>query len=718
VRPKAGQTLGHYCLVEKLGEGGMGVVWKAHDLKLDRDVAVKFLPEGFSQDASRRAFFEREAKAVAALRHPNIVTIYAVLEAEGIYFFTMEFIEGEPLSQTVAPGGIPFGAFLKIAVPMADAVAAAHERGIIHRDLKPGNIMIDRTGEIKILDFGMARFLQPGPILANEDKGETATLENVLTGTVSYMSPEQLRGEVLDHRTDIFALGLILYELATGRHPFRGGTPVETIAAILKDSPPSVIALNPRLPELLDRILERCLEKDARLRILSAAELRDELRWLGEESRTVRAEDTPSIAVLPFADMSREKDQSYFCEGIAEEITNALCRVHGLRVAARTAAFQFRDAAAEPAEIGRRLGVATLLEGSVRKAGNRLRITVQLIDIASGYHLWSESYDREIKDIFEIQEEIARSIVQAMRITLTPQERGALEKSPTRHVQAYDYYLRGRSFYHRYGRHDIEFALQLFSRATELDSGYALAYAGLADCWSFIYEHAERTESVRAQAVEAARRAIELAPDSAQAQASHGLAMSISGNDREAERAFEAAVRLDPVLFEAWYFYARHAFGRGDPKRAARYYEEAMRVRPDDYQSPLLVAQIYDDLGEPEEARAARRRGVSLVAERIELHPDDARALYMGANGLVALGERERGLEWARRAAAIGRDEPMVLYNLGCIYSLAGVEEEALDCLERAVSLGLTHKRWLEHDSNLDPLRALPRFQALLAKLG
>ena len=718
MRPKAGQTLGHYCLVEKLGEGGMGVVWKAHDLKLDRDVAVKFLPEGFSQDASRRAFFEREAKAVAALRHPNIVTIYAVLEAEGIYFFTMEFIEGEPLSQTVAPGGIPFGAFLKIAVPMADAVAAAHERGIIHRDLKPGNIMIDRTGEIKILDFGMARFLQPGPILANEDKGETATLENVLTGTVSYMSPEQLRGEVLDHRTDIFALGLILYELATGRHPFRGGTPVETIAAILKDSPPSVIALNPRLPELLDRILERCLEKDARLRILSAAELRDELRWLGEESRTVRAEDTPSIAVLPFADMSREKDQSYFCEGIAEEITNALCRVHGLRVAARTAAFQFRDAAAEPAEIGRRLGVATLLEGSVRKAGNRLRITVQLIDIASGYHLWSESYDREIKDIFEIQEEIARSIVQAMRITLTPQERGALEKSPTRHVQAYDYYLRGRSFYHRYGRHDIEFALQLFSRATELDSGYALAYAGLADCWSFIYEHAERTESVRAQAVEAARRAIELAPDSAQAQASHGLAMSISGNDREAERAFEAAVRLDPVLFEAWYFYARHAFGRGDPKRAARYYEEAMRVRPDDYQSPLLVAQIYDDLGEPEEARAARRRGVSLVAERIELHPDDARALYMGANGLVALGERERGLEWARRAAAIGRDEPMVLYNLGCIYSLAGVEEEALDCLERAVSLGLTHKRWLEHDSNLDPLRALPRFQALLAKLG
>jgi non-specific serine/threonine protein kinase len=718
MRLKIGENLGHYRLLEKLGEGGMGVVWKARDLMLDRDVAIKFLPEGFAQDSSRRTFFEREAKAVAALRHPNIVTIYAVSEAGGTYFFTMEFVEGSPLSKLILPGGLPIDRFVPIAVPLADAVAAAHERGIIHRDLKPGNIMIDRSGDIKVLDFGMARFLQPGPVLAEEDKGETATLENVISGTVSYMSPEQLRGEALDHRTDIFSLGLILYELATGRHPFRGATPVETIAAVLKDKPQSVVEFNPRLPELLDRILERCLEKDVRLRILSASELRDELRWLGEESRAVRSGEIPSIAVLPFTDMSREKDQAYFCDGIAEEIINALCRVQGIRVTARSASFQFKDASPEPAEIGRRLGVETLLEGSVRKAGNRLRITAQLIDIASGYHLWSESFDREIKDIFEIQEEIARSIVRALRITLTPQEKGTLETAPTRHVQAYDYYLRGRSFYHQYGRHDIEFALQLFSRATELDSGYALAYAGLADCWSFIYLYAERTDTIRRQAEEAARRAIELAPASAQAQASHALAMSISGSDKEAERGFEAAIRLDPGLFEAWYFYARHVFGCGDLKRAARYYEQAMRVRPGDYQSPLLVAQSYDDLGRPEEARASRRRGVDLVAERIELHPDDARALYMGANGLVALGERERGLEWARRAKAIAPDESMVLYNLGCIYSLAGEIDEAIDCLEQAVALGITHKGWFEHDSNLDPLRSHPRFRALLAKLG
>jgi tetratricopeptide (TPR) repeat protein len=340
------------------------------------------------------------------------------------------------------------------------------------------------------------------------------------------------------------------------------------------------------------------------------------------------------------------------------------------------------------------------------------------VDVEGGFHLWSESFDREMKDIFEIQEEIARNIVRSLQVTLSPQEKGALRQTPTRHVQAYDYYLRGRSFYYRYGRQDIEFALQLFSRATELDPGYALAYAGLADCWSFIYLYSERRESVRQQAEAASRRAIELAPDSAQAQTSFAVAMSAGGHHEEAERGFEAAIKLDPDLFEAWYFYARHAFARGDLKKAVRFFEEASRVRPDDYQSPLLVAQIYDVSGPAEAARASRQRGVALVEERIKLYPDDYRALYMGANGLVALGEREKGLEWARRAQEIAPGESMLLYNLGCIYSLAGEIEEALDCLERAAAHGLTQKGWYEHDSNLDPLRQHPRFKALLEKLS
>jgi TolB-like protein/Flp pilus assembly protein TadD/predicted Ser/Thr protein kinase len=714
--PQKDLVLGHYRLVEKLGEGGMGVVWKARDLKLDRDVALKLLPEGAVGDPERRAFFEREAKAVAALSHPNIVTIYAIGEAKGATFFTMELVEGRPLSKLIEPGGVSLDRFLDLALPLAGAVAAAHARGIIHRDLKPGNVMIDAEGTPKILDFGLARILAPlpGPL---RDEATTATLDADFAGTIAYMSPEQLRSQPLDHRTDIFSLAVILFEWATGRLPFVGKTGPERIAAVLKDEPLSATELNPRLPRELDRIFRHCLEKEPRYRLASARDLRVELESLRQAGAEAPGPGLPSIAVLPFADMSREKDQGYFCDGIAEEIINALCRVQGLRVASRTGSFQFKDGAADLREIGHALRVDHILEGSVRKTDHRLRITVQLIEAARGFHLWSESYDRELRDVFAIQQEIAHAVVRSLRVTLTPQEKGALAEVPTSEVQAYDYYLRGRSFYYRYGRHDIEFALQLFSRATELDPGYALAYAGQADCWSYIYLYAERKDTVRLQAEAAGRRAVELAPESAQAQASLGVALSLGSQKEEARAAFEKAIRLDPALYEAWYFYARQAFASGDLAKARSLYEEAMRVRPEDFFAPLLVAQVYQELGRPDDARAARERGVALVAKHIDLHPDDARALYMGANGLVALGEKEKGLEWARRARRIDPDDPMLLYNLGCIHALAGDLEEAIDCLERAASGGLLQKGWYEHDGDLDPLRSHPRFKALLERM-
>lgn len=718
-----GHMLAHYRLIEKIGEGGMGIVWKARDQKLERDVAVKFLPERIAQDPMRQALFEREAKAVAAIHHPNIITIFSVEEAEGIHFFTMELIEGKPLSEFIVPGGVDLKLFFKIAFQLVDAVAAAHERGIIHRDLKPKNIMVDQSEKIRILDFGLARFLEPGTTCLPDEEisveeAETATVEPGFYGTVCYSSPEQLRNEVMDHRADLFSLGIILFELATGKHPFEGKSTADVMASILKDEPLSAVDLNPRLPPMLNDILRHCIEKDRRQRVVSALSLKEELEQIQKGAHEPAPSVVPSIAVLPFVDLSREKDQDYFCEGIAEEIINALTKIQGLRVTSRTSSFLFKDQSVETQEIGRRLRVGNLLEGSVRKSGSQLRITAQLVDAVRGFHLWSESYNREMKDIFEIQEEIAESIAGALKITLSPQEIGSLLQTPTQDIQAYDYYLRGRSFYYRYGRQDIEFALQLFARATEIDPDYALAYAGLADCWSYIYLYAERKVSIRLQAERASRRAIELAPDSAQAQASHALSMSISGRKKEAEWGFKQAVQLDPGLFEAWYFYARHAFVNGDLEKAVGYYEKAMDVRPDDFQSPLLVAQIYDDLGREDDSRASRQRGVALVADRLEMHPDDARALYMGANGLVALGEIEKGLDWARKARKIEPDEPMLLYNLGCIYSLAGESEEALECLERAVELGLTQKGWYENDSNLDPLRELPRFEALMKSLG
>ncbi|MBI4875023.1 MAG: tetratricopeptide repeat protein [Acidobacteria bacterium] len=425
----------------------------------------------------------------------------------------------------------------------------------------------------------------------------------------------------------------------------------------------------------------------------------------------------PSVAVLPFTDISREKDQEYFCEGMAEEILNALSRLQGLRVASRMSSFQCKNAPAGSREIGRRLRVRTLLEGSVRKAQNQLRIAAQLTDAETGYQLWAGTYDRELSDVFAVQEEIAHSIVEKLEVTLSAEESGALRQAPTRHFEAYDCYLRGRKFYYHYNRRDVEFAIQLFSRAIQLDPAFVLAHAGLADCWSYIYMYAARTEDARRQADEASLRAVELDSRSAQAQASRGLSLSLSWRDEDSEKAFELAVRLDPSLFEAHYFYARHRFARGELERAIELYEKAVRVRPEDYQSPLLMAQSYEALGRPERARAARERGIRLAEEQLQANPDDTRAMYMAANGLVGLRELGRGLAWAERAIERQPEEPMVLYNVGCVYALAGKLDPALEVLERAVENGLTQKGWYLHDSNLDPLRALPRFQALLARL-
>lgn len=425
----------------------------------------------------------------------------------------------------------------------------------------------------------------------------------------------------------------------------------------------------------------------------------------------------PSIAVLPFADISREKDQEYFCEGIAEEILNALARLQGLRVASRISSFQCRNVSGGSREIGRRLRVRTLLEGSVRKAENHLRITAQLTDAETGYQVWTATYDRELSDVFSVQEEIAHHIVRKLEVTLSAEENGTLHQAPTRHFEAYDCYLRGRRFFYHYNRRDVEFANRLFARAVQLDPAFALAHAGLADGWSYLYMYAERTKEALRQADEASLRAVELDPFSAQAQASRGLALSLGGRDQDAERAFESALRLDPGLFEAHYFYARHRFARGEIERAVGLYEKAMGVRPEDYQSPLLVAQSYEVLGRPEQARAARQRGIHLAEEQLAANPDDTRAMYMAANGLVSLGEFERGLAWVERALERQPEEAMLLYNAGCVYALAGRLEQALDVLERAVNHGLSQRGWFVNDGNLDPLRPLPRFQTLLQRL-
>ncbi len=440
-------------------------------------------------------------------------------------------------------------------------------------------------------------------------------------------------------------------------------------------------------------------------------------RLIAPVTQSTPARLQPSIAVLAFSDMSPEKDQEYFCDGIAEEIINSLSRVRNLRVASRTSAFVFKGKSEDIRKIGRSLGVAAVLEGSVRKSGNQLRISAQLINATDGCHMWSERYDRDLKDVFAIQDEIARSIAATLQVTLTEGESEALGKVPTADLVAYDYYLRGKQFFYQYKGKGVEFALQMFSQAIESDPAFARAYAGIADCCSFLYMYAGNHAHHREKADSASRRALELAPDSAEAWASRGVALSLKGDYEEAEKAFLTAIHHDARLFEAYYFYARVAFAQGKPEKAIELYEKASQVNPYDYQAPLLVAQIYTDLGRRQEADEARVRGVQIAEARLKLSPDDSRALYMGANGLVGLGKYEQGLEWANRALMIDPDEPMVVYNVACIQSLAGRVEEAIESLERAVRNGLTQRGWIEHDSNLDPLRPHPRYQALLKLL-
>ena len=421
-----------------------------------------------------------------------------------------------------------------------------------------------------------------------------------------------------------------------------------------------------------------------------------------------------SIAVLAFSDMSALKDQEYFCDGISEEIINNLTRIKSLRVASRTSSFAFKGRSEDIRSIGKRLNVSTVLEGSVRKAESRLRISVQLIDVKNESPLWSERYDRELKNIFAIQDEIARRIAATLKITLTPKESDAISKTPTNDLRAYDFYLRGRQFYYQYTRRGIEFALKMFSQAIELDPCFARAYAGIADCCSYLFMYAGNQEKHLEQADSNSVKALEMDSDSAEAHASRGLALFLKEEYLQSEKEFEKAVRLDPMLFEAYYFYARSCFVQGELEKAVRLYEKSSEVNPHDYQAPLLIAQIYQDLGQLQKAEVSRRRGIEVAEEKLKLNPDDARALYMGANGLVALGEIDRGVEWAKQALQMDPTEPMVLYNVACIQSLAGLAEDALDSLETAFKYGMSQEGWIDRDSNLDPLRSHPRFKRLI----
>ena len=696
-----------YTIERELGRGGMGVVYLAHDPRLDRRVAIKVLsPEWATGELLRR--FEQEARMAAQLNHPNVATVYELGEVEETCYIAMEFVEGRTLREILLrPEPLPLDEVLSMAIQMAEGLAAAHEGRIVHHDLKPRNVMLTSSGRIKILDFGIARSFDRDTLVAGK---------RMVLGTPGYMSPEQIAGEPADARSDVFSFGVVLYEMVAGEPPFLGDSEADVVTATVRGSPRPVQEVNPSAPPGLARIISRCLSQDREARYSSSAEVLAELRRVAQTIGAAESRAVPSVAVLPFVNLSPDAETDYFADGMATEIITALSRIEALRVVSRTSSFAFKGRQLDVRAIGKQLNVQSILEGSVRKAAGSLRITARLVNVADGYQLWSEHYDRDPRDVFAIQDEIARNIMHALRVVLTDREERAISRMPTGELEAYDYYLRGKQFFYQRGK-SYELAVRMFQEAIEVDPRFALAYAGIAEACSMLCMWWDHSEANLRMADESSSRALELDPQLAEAHVARGLAISLKGEFDVARSHFETAIRLDSQLFDAHYYYGRACFGRGELGRAANLLEEACRLQPEEYLPSSLLFVVHNEAGRRADAESTGHRALALIRRHLELNPGDARALSFGATTLATFGERSEALAWADRAADIDPEEPSVIYNVACVYAILGSPDEALDLLEQVITRGFGHRGWVEQDPDLRSLRDHPRFRKLLERL-
>jgi TolB-like protein len=695
-----------YRIKRELGSGGMAVVYLADDLKHRRQVALKlFRPElAVALGAAR---FLREIEILAQLSHPHILPLHDSGETGGLLYYVTPYVPGGSLRDRLEQEGqLPIGDALRYSRDVAEALDYAHAHDVIHRDIKPENVLLE-AGHAVVTDFGVA-------VSLDSTDHERLTTGGLVVGTPSYMSPEQASGDQqLDGRSDQYSLACVLYEMLAGHPPFTGRNARATIARQIADPVPPLATVRPELRPALVRAVEQALAKAPADRFPTVRAFTEAL------TAPEAAESGPSarsIAVLPFVNVGAEPDETYLGEGLSEEILAALMKVDGLHVASRTSAFAFKDTQQDIRSIGRTLNVATVLEGTARTVGRRLRVTVRLVNVADGFQLWSERFDRELEDVLVIQDEIAESVVRSLRVVLSRDERRAMRRGRTENPRAYRSYLQGRQYFFRFRRRALEHARDLFRRAIDLDPTYARAHAGVADCSSFLhlYFGAEPADLTEAEAASA--RALAIAPDLAEAHAARGLAVSLSGRYAEASREFETAIRLDPKLFEARYFYARAAFHEGRLEEALRLFEEACHVR-EDYQARLLWAQCYAAMGRDEEAMAAYRRALGVIERYLDLHPGDTRALMLGSGAWARTGEPAKALDWGERALAIDPDDAVVLYGVGCDFAVLGLTDRALSLLEAAVAAGFRKREWIEHDPDWASVRDDPRFQAIVGGL-
>jgi eukaryotic-like serine/threonine-protein kinase len=705
MRVGKGVQLGHYEILSVLGKGGMGEVYLAQDTRLDRRVALKILPADLATDSDRLARFIREAKSASALNHPNIITVYDIGETAGTNFIAYEFIDGTTLREFAKNPAFNLASALEIGIQVASALVEAHRAGIVHRDLKPDNVMIRATGLVKLLDFGIARLSQPteaDETTATAIQGQTQS--GMLIGTPQFMSPEQARGTDVDHRTDIFSFGVVLYELLSGVSPFAGDTVTDAVVAVLTREPDRLT----HVPLKLAGIVTKALQKDRSRRYQTATELlrdltevRQELddhhglgpafsRQQAQAAIQVPPADTSavtglvsavrqvkSVAVLPFANMSADHDDEHFCDGLAEELLNALSKIDALRVAARTSAFSFKGKRADVSTIARTLGVSNILEGSIRRSGNRLRISVQLINAADGYQVWSERYDREMRDIFALQDDITLAVVEALKVKLFGEEKAAVLKHHAATAEAYELFLKGRLHSYKYTAQGWKRAIEFFERAIDIQPDYALAYAGIAmsrGCqWFFGLLPAEQTIP---QCKTTSGSAVAIDQDLAEAHLPRAIITFFYDWDwQKAEQQFQRSIMLNPNDAEALSYYAMFLGfdGRGD--EALRTNKQALTLDP-------LAPLINMNGGWTYFAAGMLAQASLQAAKMVEIDPDFYGAYWLQGAIHLSEGDFGRAVEQLAKAVSLGGHQ-IVVADLASAYRLAGQIDEAADILHR-----------------------------------